>query len=171
MKTMHRILVHRTIWPCLALALVLFFRPEGALAQAAKNDVVVTLKAQKVLHAADGSETLQVAERAMPGEVIQYDAVYKNQSKSGVRNLVPTLPIPRGLEYIPDSAKPAPAKASLDGKIFEPLPLKRKVTLPSGETVEQPVPPSEIRALRWEIGDLDAGAAKEISARARLALK
>jgi uncharacterized repeat protein (TIGR01451 family) len=171
MKSIQRILVRATICPCLALVLVLFVRPESALAQAAKNDVVVTLKAQKVLRASDGSETLQVAERAMPGEVIQYDAVYKNQSKNGVRNLVPTLPIPRGLEYIPDSAKPAPVQASLDGKIFEPLPLKRKITLPSGETVEQPVPPSEIRALRWEIGDLDAGAAAQISARARLAAK
>ena len=154
----------------LALALVVL-RPGSAEAQAAKNDVVVTLKAQKVLRAPDGKEVLQEADRAMPGEVIQYDAVYKNQSASGVRNLVPTLPIPRGLEYIPNSAKPAPAKASVDGKTFEPLPLKRKVTLPTGETVEQPVPPSEIRALRWEIGDLDAGAAAQISARARLAAK
>ena len=168
---MHRILVPRTVWPCLALVLILFFRPEGALAQAAKNDVVVTLKAQKVLRGSDGNEVLQAADRAMPGEVIQYDAVYKNQSKSGVRNLVPTLPIPRGLEYIPDSAKPAPSKASIDGKIFEPLPLMRRVTLPNGETVEQAVPPSEIRALRWEIGDLDGGAAAQISARARLAAK
>jgi uncharacterized repeat protein (TIGR01451 family) len=162
MKMMHAI--------GLALVLAVLW-PSSVGAQSAKNDVVVTLKAQKVTRAADGSETLQVAERAMPGEVIQYDAVYKNQSGNGVRNLVPTLPIPRGLEYIPDSAKPAPAKASLDGKVFEPLPLTRKVTLPNGETVEQPVPYSEIRALRWEIGDLEAGAAAQISARARLAAK
>ena len=162
MKMMHAV----------GLALLLaFLAPTSAGAQAAKNDVVVTLKAQKVMRASDGSETLQAAERAMPGEVIQYDAVYKNQSGNGVRNLVPTLPIPRGLEYIPDSAKPAPTKASVDGKIFQPLPLMRTVTLPNGETVEQPVPPSEIRALRWEIGDLDAGAAAQISARARLAAK
>jgi uncharacterized repeat protein (TIGR01451 family) len=164
-------IVRRAAAMVLALALVAIMWPASALAQAAKNDVVVTLKAQKVMRAPDGSEVLQVADRAMPGEVIQYDAVYKNQSGTGVRNLVPTLPIPRGLEYIPDSAKPAPAKASLDGKVFEALPLKRKVTLPNGETVEQPVPFSEIRALRWEIGDLEAGAAAQITARARLAAK
>ena len=161
----------RTVAPVLAMALFVLMSPQNALAQAASNDVVVMLKAQKVLRAPDGSEILQMADRAMPGEVIQYDAVYKNQGPSGVRNLVPTLPIPQGLEYIPDSAKPPPAKASLDGKLFEPLPLKRKVTLPTGQIVEQPVPPSEIRALRWEIGDLDAGAAAQISARARLASK
>ena len=156
---------------CSLVALRLVFFQPSAAAQGAKSDVVVTLKAQKVVRAADGNEVLQAAERAMPGEVIQYDATYKNHSANGIRNLVPTLPIPRGLEYIPDSAKPAPSKASVDGKVFEPLPLIRKVTLPSGETVEQPVPASEIRALRWEIGDLDAGAAAQISARARLASK
>jgi uncharacterized repeat protein (TIGR01451 family) len=171
MKTMHAMIVRRMTWPCLALVLALFAGPQNALAQAAKNDVVVTLKAQKVLPGPDGTEVLQAAERAMPGEVIQYDATYKNQSGTGVRNLVPTLPIPKGLEYVADSAKPAPTQGSLDGKTFEPLPLKRKVTLPSGETVEQPVPLSEIRALRWEIGDLDAGSAAQISARARLASK
>ena len=168
MKT-NRIL--RWIAPVLALAMAAFMGPQNALAHAAKNDVVVTLKAQKVMRGPDGGEVLKVADRAMPGEVIQYDATYKNQSKNGVRNLVPTLPIPPGLEYIPDSAKPAPAKASLDGKNFEPLPLKRQVKLATGETVEQAVPPSEIRALRWELGDLDAGAAALISARARLAAK
>jgi uncharacterized repeat protein (TIGR01451 family) len=160
----------RWIAPLLAFVLVVVAAPQ-TFAQAAKNDVVVTLKAQKVLRGPDGNEVLKVADRAMPGEVIQYDAIYKNESKNGVRNLVPTLPIPPGLEYIPDSAKPAPAKASLDGKTFEPLPLKRQVKLATGETVEQPVPPSEIRALRWELGDLDAGAAAQISARARLAAK
>ena len=157
--------------PVIALMLTVISGPQSVSAQTEKNDVVVTLKAQKVLRGPDGREVLQVADRATPGEVIQYDATYKNQGKDGVRNLVPTLPIPRGLEYIPDSAKPTPTKASLDGKIFAPLPLTRKVTLPTGETVEQPVPASEIRALRWEIGDLDAGAAAEISARARLASK
>lgn len=164
-------IVRRIALPLMAAILLVIMWPERTLAQAAKNDVVVTLKAQKVLRGPDGNEVLQLAERAMPGEVIQYDAIYKNQSANGVRNLEPTLPIPRGLEYIPDSAKPAPAKASLDGKNFAPLPLKRQVTLPTGETVEQAVPPSEIRALRWELGDLDAGAAALISARARLAAK
>lgn len=163
-------MIRGTVAPLLAL-LVAVCWPEGARAQAAKNDVVVTLKAQKVLRGPDGNEVLQLADRAMPGEIIQYDALYKNQSQSGVRNLEPTLPIPRGLEYISDSAKPAPAKASLDGKNFAPLPLKRQVTLATGETVEQLVPASEIRALRWELGDLDAGTAALISARARLALK
>jgi uncharacterized repeat protein (TIGR01451 family) len=163
--------VVRWISPMLALAVFAMAGGQNAVAQAVKSDVVVTLKAQKVLRGTDGSEVLKVADRANPGEVIQYDATYKNQGKAGVRNLVPTLPIPAGLEYIADSAKPAPATASVDGKNFQPLPLKRQVKLATGETVEQPIPSSEIRALRWELGDLDAGAAALITARARLAAK
>ena len=141
-----------------------------AVAQKA-GDVAVTLKAQKVLRSTEGKEVLQVADRAMPGEIIQYDALYKNQSRSSVRQLEPTLPIPAGLEYIADSAKPAPTRASLDGKTFAPIPLMRPVTLPSGETKQEAVPLSEYRALRWELGDLDAGKTALVSARARLVLK
>jgi uncharacterized repeat protein (TIGR01451 family) len=135
------------------------------------NDVAVTLKAQKVLRTKEGKEVLQVADRAMPGEIIQYDAVYKNQSSSSVRQLEPTLPIPAGLEYVADSAKPAPARASLDGKSFAPIPLMRQVTLPTGETKQEQIPFSEYRALRWELGNLDAGKTALISARAKLVLK
>ncbi|MCI0743820.1 MAG: hypothetical protein L0Y58_00290 [Verrucomicrobia subdivision 3 bacterium] len=153
-----------------ALAVSLCISIPTAQAQSG-NDVVVTLKAQKVTVARDGKETLRLADRATPGEIIQYDAVYKNQSKSGVRNLQPTLPIPAGLEYLPNSAKPAPAKASIDGKNFSPLPLMRQVALPDGRTKEEAVPYSEYRALRWELGDLDSGKVAVVSARARLALK
>jgi uncharacterized repeat protein (TIGR01451 family) len=134
------------------------------------NDVVVTLKAQKVQRSSDGRETLKVADRAMPGEVIQYDALYKNQSRKGIRNLEPTLPIPPGLEYVPGSASPAPAKASLDGKNFAPVPLKRQVPMPDGQMKEELVPYSQYRALRWEMGDLEPGRTAVISARAVLAL-
>jgi hypothetical protein len=134
----------------------------------APGDVQVTLKAQKVLRAADGKEILSPAERAFPGEVIQYDAAYKNQGRGGVKHLQPTLPIPRGLEYLPESANPAPSQASLDGKNFAPIPLKRAVTLPDGQVKHEPVPYSEYRALRWELGDLDSGKTALVSARARI---
>jgi hypothetical protein len=155
------------------LCCVLFAFSLGAaevFAQAA-SDVAVTLKAQKVLRTKEGREVLQVADRAMPGEIIQYDALYKNQSRNSVRHLAPTLPIPQGLEYVADSAKPAPSKASLDGKSFAPIPLMRQVVLANGQTKQEQVPYSEYRALRWELGDLDAGKTALISARARLALK
>ena len=169
-KTNRLVATHRSVQMVCCAFLTLAICAGEAFAQKA-NDVAVTLKAQKVLQTREGREVLQVADRAMPGEIIQYDALYKNQSGGSVRQLEPTLPIPAGLEYIADSAKPAPTRASLDGRNFAPIPLMRQVTLPTGETRQEQVPVSEYRALRWELGDLDAGKSALISARAKLVLK
>ena len=133
-----------------------------------RGDVIVSLVAQKVKVSAEGKEILQPAERAFPGEVIQYDALYHNQSATEIHNLAPTLPIPSGMEYLPEGATPAPAEASLDGKTFAPIPLKRKVTRPDGTVREEEVPASEYRALRWQMGDMAAGKKVTVAARARL---
>ncbi len=133
-----------------------------------KDDLSITLTAKKIVMKADGKESFEPADKAKPGEIIQYTAVYLNKSKGNIRNLEPTLPIPGGMEYVAGSAKPVPAKASTDGKIFEPMPLKRMVKSPDGTQREQAVPPSEYRALRWVVGDLAAGRSAVVIARARL---
>lgn len=137
---------------------------------APKNPVAISLTAQKVTKDAEGKEQLKPADHAMPGEVVQYDALYKNTSSAGVKNLAPTLPIPPGLEFLPETVSPMPAFASVDGRTFAPFPLVRKVTKPDGTVEEQAVPASEYRALRWTVGDLEAGKAILVSARARLAM-
>lgn len=142
--------------------------PAAAAPAPARGDLDIKLVAQRVLRDADGQEALQPAERAFPGDVIQYDATYHNRADKGIANVAPTLPIPTGMEYVPDSAKPAPALASLDGKLFEPIPLKRQVILPSGEVQEQEVPATEYRALRWNLGEMEAGGRTTVVARARL---
>jgi hypothetical protein len=134
-----------------------------------KGDVAVVLLAQKVARDTTGRENLTPADYARPGEIIQYDAVYQNRARHAVFDLRPTLPIPAGLEYLPGSASPAPQAASLDGKTFEPIPLRRKVTLPDGTVEEREVPPNEYRALRWQLGDLPAGGRATVIARARVA--
>ena len=137
-------------------------------AQNPKNDLAISLTARKVVKLADGKERLLPADRAFPGEVIQYDALYLNQSEAPLNNVSPTLPIPTGMVLVPESASPPPAEASLDGRTFEPIPLKRKVRLPNGDEKEEIVPPTEYRALRWHVGDMAAGAKATVSARTRL---
>ena len=149
---------------CVALSLAW---SEPAVAQS-KGDVQISLLARKVTAAPDGKEQLIAADTARPGEVIQYDAVYSNTSRKEVQNLAPTLPIPAGMEFVAESAKPAATLASLDGRVFEKFPLVRKVTRPDGRIEEVPVPFSEYRALRWNAGELKAGATTRIIARARL---
>ena len=150
------------VWVALSLAWA-----EPAAAQS-KGDVQISLLARKVKADAEGKEQLIAADTARPGEVIQYDAVYRNTSRKAVLNLAPTLPIPAGMEFVAESALPVPAQASLDGRTFAPFPLVRKIQRPDGRIEEVPVPVSEYRALRWNVGELNADATTRIIARARL---
>lgn len=139
-----------------------------ASSSAAKNDLAISLTARKVVRQADGKEKLLAADRAFPGEVIQYDALYVNRSAKPLTRVSPALPIPNGMVFVPNSAAPPPAEASLDGKSFQKIPILRKVTMPTGEEKEEEVPATEYRALRWQAGDLAAGATTVVTARTRL---
>jgi hypothetical protein len=139
----------------------------AALAQA-EGKVAVTLAAQRVTTQTGGKETLAPADQAKPGDVIEYRATYHNSGASSVRELAATLPIPIGSEYIARSASPAPSLASLDGRTFSPLPLKRRVHLADGRDVMQDVPISEYRSLRWALGTLPAQGVRTVRARVRL---
>jgi uncharacterized repeat protein (TIGR01451 family) len=149
----------------LALAVALASIP--ALA-ADKGDLAVDLKGQKVVKAADGKEKFESAEKARPGEVIEYKAVYRNKGKSPAGDLKATIPVPLGTEYIPGSAKPAAMTASLDGKEYAPVPLKNKVTLPSGKTEIRDVPYDEYRFFRWDLKTLEPGKSATVSLRVKI---
>ena len=136
------------------------------LAQA-KSDLRVNLTAKKVV-VSEGHESLTPAEKAKPGDLIQYEAVYQHSGKAAVKNLQATVPLPTGLAFAADSAKPAGAQASTDGKNFLPIPLTREVKKPDGTIEKQPVPLNDYRALRWTVAELSAGASTTVSLRARV---
>ena len=138
-------------------------------AASAFADVKVDLVARRVTQNASGKEVLAAADEARPGEVIEYQATYSNDGTTAVNKLVATLPIPEGLEYLPKTVRPAPALASLDGKTFAAMPLKRKVRLADGREVEREVATSEYRFLRWTLGSLPGGRSQVVRARARVA--
>src|SRR2546423_1059682 len=77
----------------------------------AKGQVMVDLKAFKVVPKADGQEELAPADKAKPGEVIEYQARYTNEGAKPVANLQALLPIPAHLEYLPGTAKPGQVTA------------------------------------------------------------
>ncbi len=138
------------------------------LAALAAGDVQVSLTAHRVLKGATGQERLAPADHAKPGEVIEYQARYTNSGRSGVRQMVATLPIPAGTQYLPATAAPQTALASVDGQHFEAIPLKRRVRLADGSEVTRDVPVSEYRFLRWTLGDMPAGGSRTVSARVRV---
>lgn len=147
----------------------LFVAAVAQLAHAqSANEVSSTLTVNHVVAQPDGKEVSEPAKTAKPGDVLEYIAEYRNSGSGTAKKLEATLPIPLGTEYIPNSANPAGALASVDGTIFEPAPLKRKVKQADGTLVEQPVPLAEYRFIRWQPQDLPAGKSLKYSARAKM---
>lgn len=132
------------------------------------GDVIVELSAQKVIKGPDGREKFESAEKSAPGEIIEYTVVYRNKGKAEVKNLLGTLPVPQGMEYLPATSKPEKVTASLDGKIYGNVPLKKKVKMPNGREETREVPYGEYRFLRWDLISLPAGQSVRVSARMRL---
>jgi uncharacterized repeat protein (TIGR01451 family) len=151
-------------WAALAAACACAALP---LAAQQASPIESRLESRKVVVSADGKETLAPADKAGPGDVIEYAATYRNTGKQTVKNLVATLPIPDQTEFIPGSAKPATAKAGLDANTFAEMPLKRTVTR-NGVSVEQPVPSREYRYLRWFPGELGGDKSVTFTARVRI---
>lgn len=131
------------------------------------NPIESRLEARKVVVAADGKESFVAADAAKPGDVIEYAATYRNTATQAVRNLEATLPIPANTELVSGSSTPAGAKASVDARSFEPVPLKRKVRRGAAE-VEETVPLGEYRSLRWYPGELAPGRSITFKARVRV---
>ena len=158
--------MQRFVTRVLAIALITLAFAVPARAQAT-SEVTVELSAHRVIQQ-NGKEVLESAEKARPGEVVEYRATCRNTSTHGVKSVAATLPVPTGTEYVAGTASPKGALASLDGKTYEPMPLKRKERLADGREVVREVPVSEYRYLRWTIASLDAGAEKSVRARLRV---
>ena len=158
--------MHRYVTRVLAIALITLAFAVPARAQAT-SEVTVELSAHRVIQK-NGKEVLESAEKARPGEVVEYRAACRNTSSHTVKSVAATLPVPAGMEYQAGSAEPRGATASLDGKTFDVMPLKRKERLADGREVVREVPVSEYRYLRWTIASLDARAEKSVRARLRV---
>jgi uncharacterized repeat protein (TIGR01451 family) len=155
----------KTQWSAAALVALLAF---ATLASAQSAGPVETrLEASKVERAADGRERLVPAQAVKPGDVIEYTASYRNTGSQAVHDLDATLPIPANTEFVAGSAKPAGAKASLDGRAFAAMPLKRRV-MRGGKPVEEDVPLREYRYLRWHVAQLGAGKSVSFDARVKV---
>ena len=121
----------------------------------------VDLQAKQVV-TENGKPVLKAVSRAKSGDVIQYQAIYRNNIQKPMTDLALTLPVPANMVYV-SSSSPAPTQASLDGKKFENLPILRKV---NGKMVE--VPASQYRALRWIVKTLPAQQSTTVSLNARV---
>jgi uncharacterized repeat protein (TIGR01451 family) len=131
------------------------------------SEVKVVLIAHKIVKT-DGAEQSSSADKAKPGDVIEYVATYKNTDTKPATNVTATLPIPRGMEYIPNTALPEQVMASTDDQHYAVVPLKRTVTDANGKPQEELVPYSEYRSLRWQLGAMPGGATRDVKARMKV---
>jgi uncharacterized repeat protein (TIGR01451 family) len=156
--------------PCPRLAQLLFrLLPLllGTTIFAQAPDVRVELAAKKVV-TTEGRESLVPADKAKPGDIIQYEAVYRNDGKAAAKNVAATVPVPAGLALIEKSDKPSAELASLDGKNFSAVPLMRDVKNQAGVVEKKPVPLAEYRAVRWNLPELAPGKTATVALRAQV---
>jgi hypothetical protein len=126
------------------------------------------LTVKQVVVSDNGTESLRPATEVKPNDLLLYAASYVNTSASPVKHLVASLPIPPGTQWVDASAVPRAVLASTDGKVFLPVPLMRRVKDSKGNFIDQPVPLSEYRALRWAEHVVAPGATYTVSARVRV---
>jgi uncharacterized repeat protein (TIGR01451 family) len=126
------------------------------------------LTVKQVVVQDNGTESFRSAAEVKPNDLLQYTASYVNGSPQPITRLVASLPIPPGTQWVETSAVPRNVLASTDGKVFLPTPLMRRVKDASGRLVDQPVPLSEYRALRWAEQVIAPGATYTVSARVRV---
>lgn len=129
--------------------------------------VTSTLAAMRVETVA-GKVVLTPADSVKPGDLVEYTSSWRNAGKNGVDKFVATLPVPAGTTFVAGSTHPAAAQASTDGTRFAAIPLVRTVRLPDGTSRQEPVPLSEYRYVRWELGTLAAGTDAVVKLRVRI---
>jgi hypothetical protein len=103
-----------------------------------------------------------------PNSVLEYKIEYRNPAKTQLKQIELVLPIPDGLELLPDSAQPNNAKASTDGKTFHILPLTRRKTDDQGQVREEVIPITEYRFLSWSITEVSPDSSGHVTASMRV---
>ena len=155
----------------LALLFTLTGVRAGTASPAAQAEIrLQAWQVQTVVEHGAKKERLQPLQQIRPGDVVEYEARYLNGTGKAARDVQLTLPVPvGGLQYLPGGNADMPVhSASLDGQRFEPVPLRREVLTPDGRRTMQDVALSEYRFLRWNLGDLPAGAQRAVRARMQL---
>ena len=135
----------------------------------AQNDEPVSseLKVFKITIDASGDEMALEVSETQPGDTLEYRLTYTNNTAEAISNLVPTLPIPEGMQFIPNSASPEINKASTSmlENDFAPIPLTRTVMTDDGEQITKEISESEYRRLQWTVPALSGKESITLSAR------
>lgn len=136
-----------------------------------EDEVTATLQAFRVEKEPGGAERLIPALEAQPGDIVEYQAEYRNRGKMAVRNMEIAVPLPPGMDYVPGSAQPANVLVSEDGLAFGPVPLMRSVKHANGRERLERVPVADYRFLLWRVPQIGAESSVLLSLRTKVARK
>lgn len=132
-----------------------------------EETIAVDLTVQKVEKFAEG-EIFGNAESVRPGDLLQYQIIYKIRGKDEILELLAQLPIPEGMEYVSGSALPSAVQGSIDGKEFSPVPMQREIEAGKGEKSMEMIALPDYRILGWPMRGLAPGDEVRVSARFRV---
>ena len=142
--------------------------PAAAVVVKAENPVKVNLSVHK-LEMKQGKEHFVSAESALPGDVLEYRANYKNVSNKPVDAVFASLPIPDGAEYIVASAFPKNIVARARGeKEFAITPLQQEIVGVDGKKTKAALPLAAYGAIGWQLGTIKPAASTDIRVRVRI---
>jgi len=149
----------RVLSPVVVIGLLLTGVPAVA-------EVTLTTDVQRVVGAQPGSgaATLESVTDVLPGDVIRYTIVFRNESAQDVAagSVVVTNALPDGTDYVDGSATGDSTRItfSVDGDTFED-PSALMVTDAAGT---RPATAADYRSIRWTYAPrLPAGASGEVS--------
>ena len=153
----------------LFIVLIIMILPALVIAQDG-GPVSSVLSVYRITLDADGKEIATITSEVTPGDLIEYRVSYTNNDAGAITALQPMLPIPTGMEFVKDSARPAIISASVSstGTDFQSLPLTRQVRRPDGTVVTEEVPAREFRRLKWMVESLDVGESVILVARVKV---
>jgi uncharacterized repeat protein (TIGR01451 family) len=136
--------------------------------QAQKKDLVSELKAFKA-EMVNGKEKLTEADKVSPGDIIEYQLTYKNETGNEIKNLKPVLPIPFGTELVENTALPIIVDASVTNETsFKGYPIMKDVTLPNGSKTKIKAAAKEYRYIRWTVDSMKNNETKLFKVRVKV---
>ena len=125
-----------------------------AAASYASGPIHGNIEAFLINNDGSGSESIEVASQAEPGDVIEYRLVFTNSGEADVFGLNVVNPIPDNTSFIEQSAMtaiPSTFMVSIDGgETFESTPVTRIETQADGSQKEVVVPPSLYTHVQWK---------------------
>ncbi len=143
--------ISATIQRAIAIALIVavFFVPAHAADQ---EPVSSMLKGFQVVTDANGKEVFKPANRVLPGGLIEYRVMYRNNTDAALPDFTVNGAVPDKTAFVASSQK-SDLQTNFEAEIADlgwvSLPAYREVTQPNGSVTKVEVPAAEYLNVRW----------------------